>query len=62
MCLNRVPVYTIMLLGHWSSNAFLHYIRKQATEFSNNVSCKMVKIPVYHHVPEANRGDLGLTT
>jgi hypothetical protein len=27
--LNVVPVYTIMLLGCWSSDAFLPYIRKQ---------------------------------
>ena len=36
MYLNGVPVYTIMLLGRWSSDAFLRYIRKQVTEFSNN--------------------------
>ena len=29
MYLNSVPVYTIMLLGCWSSNAFLPYIWKQ---------------------------------
>ena len=57
MYLNGVPVYTSMLLGRWSSDAFLRYIRKQVTEFSNNVSRKMVKNPVYHHVPDANRED-----
>jgi hypothetical protein len=34
MYLNGIPVYTIMLPGRWSSNAFLRYIRKQVTEFS----------------------------
>jgi hypothetical protein len=36
MYLNGIPVYyTIMLLGRWSSDAFLRYIlRKQVTEFS----------------------------
>jgi hypothetical protein len=29
MYLSGVPVYTIMLLWRWSSDAFLHYIRKQ---------------------------------
>ena len=53
MYLNGVPVYTIMLLGRWSSDAFL----RQVTEFSNNVSRKMVKNPVYHHVPDAHRED-----
>ena len=57
MHLNRVLVYTIMLLGCWSSDAFLRHIQKQVTEFSNNVSCKMVKNPVYHHVPHATRED-----
>jgi hypothetical protein len=26
MCLGECPVYTIMLIGRWSSNAFLQYI------------------------------------
>ena len=57
MYLNGVPVYTIMLLGRWSSDAFLRYTLKQVTAFSNNVSRTMVKNPVYHHVPDANRED-----
>ena len=57
MYLNGIPVYTIMLLGRWSSDAFLLYIRKQVNEFSNNVSRKMIKNSVYHHVPDADRED-----
>jgi len=38
MYLNGVPVYTIMLLGRWSSDAFLRYIRKQVEEFGHDVS------------------------
>ena len=57
MYLNGVPVYTIMLLGRWSSDAFLRYIRKQVTEFSNNVACKMIKSKKYHHVPDPSRED-----
>jgi len=34
MYLSGIPVFTIMLLGHWSSVAFLRYIRKQVQEFS----------------------------
>ena len=52
MYLNRVPVYIIMLLGQ-----FLCYIWKQVPEFSNNVSCKMIKKKKYHHVPEPSRED-----
>lgn len=42
MYLAGVPVFTIMLLGHWSSDAFLHYIRKQVKEFSSGISSKMI--------------------
>jgi hypothetical protein len=34
MVLAGVPVFTVMLLGRWSSDAFLCYIRKQVKEFS----------------------------
>jgi hypothetical protein len=57
MYLNKIPVYTIMLLGRWSSDAFLRYIRKQVTEFSNNVSRNMIKHSVYHHIIEPSRDD-----
>ena len=57
MNVNGVPVYTIMLLGRWSSDAFPRSTRKQVTAFSNNVSRMTVKNPVYHHVPDANRED-----
>jgi len=42
MYLGGVPVFTIMLLGRWSSEAFLRYIRKQVQEFSAGVSQKMI--------------------
>jgi hypothetical protein len=57
MYLNGIPVYTIMLLGRWSSDAFLRYIRKQVNEFSNNVSKKMIQNPKYHHLPDPDRED-----
>jgi hypothetical protein len=38
MYLGKCPVYTILLISRWSSNAFLWYIRKQVMEFSHNVS------------------------
>jgi hypothetical protein len=37
MYLGECPVYTIMLIGRWSSDAFLWYILKQVMEFSHNV-------------------------
>jgi hypothetical protein len=38
MYLAAVPVYTIMLIGRWSSDAFLQYIRKQDEQFSKDVT------------------------
>ena len=57
MYLNGIPVFTIMLLGRWSSDAFLRYIRKQVVEFSNDVSRKMIQNPKYHHLPNPDRED-----
>ena len=38
MYLAELPVYTIMLIGRWSSDAFLKYIQKQVEQFSLNIS------------------------
>ena len=51
MYLGECPVYTVMLIGRWSSDAFLRYIRKQVMEFSHNVSKKMLKFQNYRHIP-----------
>ncbi len=52
MYLGECPVYTIMLIGRWSSNAFLWYIQKQVMEFNHNVSKKMLRFRHYRHVPD----------
>jgi hypothetical protein len=54
MYLGKCPVYTIMLIGRWSSDAFLWYIRKQAMEFSQNVAKRMLTLQNYIHTPEIN--------
>ena len=51
MYLDKVPVYTIMLIGRWSSDAFLQYIRKQVEQFSHNVSRQMIKNQHFTHIP-----------
>jgi hypothetical protein len=51
MYLGECPVYTIMLIGQWSSNAFLWYIRKQVIEFSLNVSKRMLTFQTYQRIP-----------
>jgi hypothetical protein len=43
--LSSIPVFTITMIGHWSSNAFLHYICHQVQQFSFGVSNWMVSLP-----------------
>ena len=50
MYLGDCPIYTIMMMGRWSSEAFLRYIRKQVEQFSQNVSKKMLKCEFFRHV------------
>jgi hypothetical protein len=57
MYLAHVPVFTIMLLGRWSSNAFLRYIRKQVKEFSRGISSKMVQQEHFFTVPSSSKDD-----
>ena len=52
MYLGECPVYTIMMIGRWSSDAFLRYIRKQVEQFSHNVSSRMIKFQFYRHIPD----------
>ena len=44
-------MYLIMLMGRWSSNPFLCYIRKQVERFSHNVSAKMIKNMFHQYIP-----------
>jgi hypothetical protein len=62
MFLAGTPVYTIMLLGRWSSDAFMRYIRKQILNMSHGVSSKMITFEEFYTVPDfvhnAAGGDL----
>ena len=51
MYLAGVPVDTIMLIGRWSSDAFLRYIRRQVQEFSAGVSRRMIMTPDFLTIP-----------
>jgi hypothetical protein len=51
MYLSGTPVYTIMLLGRWSSDAFMRYIRKQVLSMSHGVSAKMITYEEFYTVP-----------
>ncbi|KAL7464690.1 hypothetical protein ACHAXS_005026 [Conticribra weissflogii] len=43
MYLRECPVYTIMMIERWSSDAFLHFIQKQVDQFSHNVTLWMLQ-------------------
>ena len=42
MYLGECPVYTIMMIGRWYSDAFLRYMIKQVDQFSHNVSQRII--------------------
>ena len=50
MYLTGVPVFLIMLIGRWSSTAFLKYIQKQVQEFLQGISSKMIEVQSFDHV------------
>ncbi len=50
MYLAGVPIFLIMLIGCWSSLAFLKYIRKQVQKFSHGISSKMIKVKSFKHI------------
>lgn len=51
MYLAKTPVYTIMMIGRWHSNAFLRYIEKQVLEFSKGVANKMLTYNTFFNIP-----------
>lgn len=57
MYLASVPVFTVMLLGRWSSDAFLHYINKQVKEFSSGISNKMIRNKNFFTISSASAED-----
>jgi hypothetical protein len=50
MYLTGVPVFSIMLIGRWSSTAFLKYIWKQIQEFLQGISSKMIEVQSFKHI------------
>jgi hypothetical protein len=51
MFLSDCSVCQIMMIGRWSSDAFLLYIRKQVEQFSHNVSKRMTTQMFHRHIP-----------
>ena len=52
MYLAGVPLYTIVLIGRWSTDAFLHYIRKQVEQFSRHVAKQMLTFRLFCTIPD----------
>jgi hypothetical protein len=50
--LGECPVFMIMLIGRWSSDTFLRYIRKQLMKFSQNVAKRMLSCQNFRHIPD----------
>jgi hypothetical protein len=53
MYLAKEQIYTIMLVGRWSSDAFLAYIEKQVKEFTKGVSSRMLLNNTFYNTPLA---------
>ena len=51
MFMDDTPVFMIMLMDRWSSDAFLKYIRRQVLEFSKGMSRRMVKNEYLYAIP-----------
>jgi hypothetical protein len=52
MFLAGTPIYTIMLMGRWSSDAFMRYIRKQVLQLSHGIAAKMLTYEEFYTVPD----------
>jgi len=51
MYLGGVPVFAIMMIGRWSSDSFMKYIRTQIEEFTFDVSKRMRMMQEFRHTP-----------
>jgi hypothetical protein len=52
MYFTGVPVYTIILIGRWMRDAFLHYIRRQVEQFLRNVSKQIIQFCYFWSIPD----------
>jgi hypothetical protein len=51
-----------MMLGRWSSDAFMRYLRKQVEEFNLNLSNIMIHNSNYHYTSTSNHRSLPRST
>ena len=52
MFMDDTPFYMIMLMGRWSSDAFLKYIRRQVLKFGKGISIRMIRNDIHFTIPE----------
>jgi len=52
MFLAGTPVYTIMLMGRWSSDVFMRYLTKQVISLSHGIAAKMLTFEEFYMVPD----------
>ena len=52
LILGGTPVFEVMLVGWWASDAFIRYIQSQVLDFSKGISDKMIKNNNYFCVPQ----------
>ena len=52
MHLAGIPVYMMMLIGRWSSEAFMLYIQKQVRQFASGVTASMIQKRPFFTIPE----------
>ena len=55
LTLSGYPAFRVMLVGRWSSDAFLKYIREQVAQFSRGVSRKMTENKDFRNVTDIDR-------
>lgn len=49
------PVHKVMILGRWSSDAFLVYHRPQVLEWTNQMSCDMIHMESFFDATDPRR-------
>jgi hypothetical protein len=50
MYLVGAPIFSMMLIGRWSSLTFLKYIQKQVQEFSFGISSNKIEVQTFKHI------------
>jgi hypothetical protein len=55
MYLTGTPIYTIMLIGRWTSDSWLHYIRTQVEDFTKDISTRMSSSEHFFTLPSERR-------